>query len=88
MTTTTNDKMVNVMTQTTFGDDMPEYISIYDRPKKPKGRPKNKIQLTDEDKKERMRKLASRHYYENHELRKFQQTQNNLRKKHDKEQTL
>ena len=50
MTTTTNDKMVNVMTQTTFGDDMPEYISIYQRPNKPKGRPKNKIQLTDEEK--------------------------------------
>ena len=49
MTTTTNNKMVNVFTQT-YEDDMPEYISIYDRPKRPIGRPKNKIQLTDEEK--------------------------------------
>ena len=63
------------MTQTDE-DDMPVYISIYDRPKRPVGRPKNKIQLTEEDKKERMRKLASRHYSENHELRKCQQAQN------------
>ena len=33
MTTTT----MNVMTQTDE-DDMPEYISIYDRPKRPRGR--------------------------------------------------
>ena len=45
MTTTTMD----VMTQTDDGD-MPEYISTYDRPKKPIGRPRNKIQLTDEEK--------------------------------------
>ena len=47
--TTTNNQMVNVMTQTDDGD-MPEYISIYDRPKRPIGRPRNKIQLTDEEK--------------------------------------
>ena len=53
--TTTN---MNVMTQTDYplgeypyGYDIPEYISIYDRPKSNKiGRPKNKIQLTDEEK--------------------------------------
>ena len=38
------------MTQTDE-DDMPVYISIYDRPKRPVGRPKNKIQLTEEEKK-------------------------------------
>ena len=60
MTTTT----MNVMTQTDE-DDMPEYISIYDRPKRPRGRPTNKIQLTDEEKRTRMRKFASKHYYGN-----------------------
>ena len=57
MTTTT----MNVMTQTDE-DDMPEYTSIYDRPKRPRGRPKNQIQLTDEEQKERMRRLSSTHY--------------------------
>ena len=47
--------MVNIMTQTDYplgeyGCEIPEYISIYDRPKQPIGRPKNKIQLTDEEK--------------------------------------
>ena len=37
------------MTQTDE-DDMPVYISIYDRPKRPVGRPRNKIQLTEEEK--------------------------------------
>ena len=66
MTTTTNNKMVDVMTQTDYplgeypyGLDIPEYISIYDRPKQPIGRPKNKIQLTDNEKVLRMTKLAS-----------------------------
>ena len=74
------------MTQT-GEDDMPEYISIYEKPKYTKrGRPRNTIQLTDEEKKERMRKLASRHYYENTELRKFQQAQNYQRVKKEKAQ--
>ena len=62
------------MTQTDE-DYMPVYISIYDRPKRPVGRPKNKIQLTEEEKKERMRELASKHYYENLEKRRLQQKQ-------------
>ena len=40
MTPTTNNQMVNVMTQTDYpygeyhnGIDIPEYISIYERPK-------------------------------------------------------
>ena len=32
-------------------DDTPEYISIYDRPKRSVGRQKNLTQLTDEEKK-------------------------------------
>ena len=67
MTTTTMD----VFTQT-YEDDMPEYISIYDRPKRSIGRPNNKIQLTDEEKVLRMRRLASNNYYENIEKRTLQ----------------
>ena len=55
--TTTNKQMVNVMTQTDYplgeypyGCYIPEYISIYDRPKQQIGRPTNKIQLTDNEK--------------------------------------
>ena len=88
--TTTN---MNVMTQTDYplgeypyGYDIPEYISIYDRPKRPMGRPKNKIQLTDEEKKERMRKLASKNYYENIDKRKLQQALNHQRVKNEKAQ--
>jgi hypothetical protein len=83
MTTTTNNKMVNVFTQT-YEDDMPEYISIYDRPKRSIGRPKNKIQLTDEEKVLRMRRLASKNYYENIEKRKLQQSLNYQRLKNEK----
>ena len=74
------------MTQTDE-DYMPVYISIYDRPKRPVGRPKNKIQLTEEEKKERMRKLASKHYYENIEKRRLQQKQHYQRTKEKKEKT-
>ena len=48
--TTTNNKMVNVMTQTDYplgeypdGCDIFEYISIYDRPKQKIGRPLSKL---------------------------------------------
>ena len=69
-------------------DYMPEYISIYDRPKRSVGRQKNLTQLTDEEKKIRMRKIASKHYYENRELRQLQQAQVHLRRKREKEQSL
>ena len=39
---------------TTYDDDMPIYISIYDKPKRGKGRPFS-CTLTDEEKKERTR---------------------------------
>ena len=83
MTTTTNNKMVNVMTQTDYvyplgeypdGCDIPEYISIYDQPKRKIGRPLSK--LADEEKVLRMRRLASTNYYEIIEKRRLQQSQN------------
>ena len=39
-----------------------EYISIYDTPKRPRGRPKT---LTDEEKKERNKIIYKRHYDNN-----------------------
>ena len=51
---------------TTYDDDMLIYISIYDRPKRGKGRPLS-CTLTDEEKKERARVIASKHYYDNYE---------------------
>ena len=42
------------------------YISIYDRPKRPRGRPKAST-LTDEEKAQRARGANSRCYYNNHE---------------------
>ena len=42
------------------------YISIYDRPKRPRGRPKTST-LTDEEKAQRAREANSRCYYNNHE---------------------
>ena len=48
------------MTEPTTLDE--EYISIYDRPKRPRGRPKT---LTDEEKKERNKIIYKRHYDNN-----------------------
>ena len=39
-----------------------EYISIYDRPKRPRGRPKT---LTDEQLKERRKEIYKKHYENN-----------------------
>ena len=47
----------------TYNDDMPIYISIYDKPKRGKGRPLT-CTLTDEEKAERKRIIALKHYYE------------------------
>ena len=51
---------------TTYEEDMPIYISIYDKPKRGKGRPFS-CTLTEEEKKERARVIASKHYYDNYE---------------------
>ena len=58
MTTTTQ------MTQT-GEDDMPEYISIYEKPRRPRGRPISK--LTDEEKAQRYRDASKRFYDNNRE---------------------
>ena len=50
----------------TYNDDMPIYISIYDKPKRGKGRPLT-CTLTDEEKAERKIIIALKHYYDNYE---------------------
>ena len=51
---------------TTYEEDMPIYISIYDKPKLKRG-PKFSCTLTPEEKKERARVIASKHYYNHSE---------------------
>jgi hypothetical protein len=54
-------------------DDMPVYVSIFERPKKPSGRPKT-CKLSDEQKKERARTISRKYYTDNHDycvLRQF-----------------
>ena len=51
---------------TTYDENMPIYISIYDKPKRGKGRPLS-CTLTPEEKAERARIIASKHYYDNYE---------------------
>ena len=47
-------------------DDMPEYVSIYDKPKRGRGRPRGS-KYSDEEKITRHREANSRCYYNNHE---------------------
>ena len=42
-------------------DDMPEYVSIYDKPKR--GRPKGTCKFSEEERRERAR-LSSKNYYD------------------------
>ena len=44
-----------------------EYISIYEKPKLPKGRPKGTRTFKDEEQLERRREANMRCYYNNHE---------------------
>ena len=46
--------------------DVPDYISIYERPKLQRGRPKT-CTLTDEEKLERLRRNYNNYYYANPE---------------------
>ena len=48
-----------------------EYISIDEKPKLPKGRPKGTRNFTDEEKLERRREANMRCYYNNHEYYKL-----------------
>ena len=47
------------------------YISIYDKPKRPRGRPKT-CTLTDEEKAQRKRDIATRYYNDNFEYVRLQ----------------
>ena len=47
---------------TTYGDDMPIYISIYDKPKLKRG-PKFSCALTPEEIRQRACDIAKKHYY-------------------------
>ena len=59
-------------TQTMENTTEVEYISIYDKPKKPRGRP-NTCKLSDEEKRQRAIEISRKHYYDNHEYCKLQQ---------------
>ena len=48
------------------------YSSIYDRPKRPRGRPKT-CALTDEEKAQRKRGIATKYHYDNYEYCKMRQ---------------
>jgi len=56
------------ITQQIFNTD-DVYVSIYDRPKRGKGRPK--CSLTDEEKAQRRREIALKHYYDNWEYKQL-----------------
>ena len=47
-------------------DDMPEYVSIYDRPKRGRGRPKT-CKLSDEEKRQRKIEINRKYYQDNYE---------------------
>ena len=51
---------------TTYDDDMPIYISIYDKPKLKRG-PKFSCALTPEEIRQRACDIAKKHYYNNRE---------------------
>lgn len=55
-------------TQQIFNTD-DVYVSIYDKPKRGKGRPKSS--LTDEEKAQRRREIALKHYYDNWEYKQL-----------------
>ena len=48
------------------------YISIYDKPKRGRGRPKT-CKLSDGDKRQRNRETATRYHYDNYEYNKMRQ---------------
>jgi hypothetical protein len=52
-------------------DDMPEYISIYDKPKRGRGRPKT-CKLSDEEKRQRKIEIAKQYYTNNFEYVRLQ----------------
>lgn len=79
------------MTNTTFDftpsfknpDDMPEYVSIYDKPKRGRGKPRGS-KYTDEEKRVRANISRLKHYYNNHEYTKLQQCSSKYAKREAK----
>ena len=64
-----------------------EYISIYDRPKRPMGRPRSS-KYTEEEKLDRRRQANLKHYFNNHEYYKLQnriRNQQNYQSKKNKD---
>jgi hypothetical protein len=62
-------------------DDMPEYVSIYEmKPKRKSGRPKT-CTLTDEQKKERQRKITAAWRENNYEYSRLQSKLLNAKKR-------
>ena len=58
-------------TQTMDNTTEVEYISIYDRPKRPRGRPKTST-LTDEEKQQRTLEITKQYYTNNFEYVRLQ----------------
>ena len=52
-------------------DDMPEYVSIYDKPKRGIGRPRGS-KYTDEEKRQRKIKIAQQYYQNNFDYVRLQ----------------
>ena len=63
---------MTLFTETMENQTEVEYISIYERPKRPKGRPKGSP-LSVEEKRLRAIEVSKKYYYENHEYCKLQQ---------------
>ena len=59
-------------TQTMENTTEVEYISIYDKPKRGRGRPKT-CKLSDEEKRQQKRDNATRYHYDNYEYCKMRQ---------------
>ena len=80
----------NVNQYATYTDDMPVYVSIFERPKKPSGRPKT-CKLSDEQKKERARTISRKYYNDNHDycvLRQFIYDEKKIKRKRKKRNTF
>jgi hypothetical protein len=63
--------MINTNTETfnpcsNYTDDMPVYVRICDKPKKPKGRP-TACKMSDEQKREKAKLIPRTYYADNHE---------------------
>ena len=79
-----NTTTQNVNQYTTYTDDMPEYISIYDRPKRGVGRPK--LYFTAEEFAESQR-VSSNKYHRLHylEYKDAKNLKRNIKRSADKE---